>query len=241
MNDKPSILARIALWFGAFAFVAAIVGPLFAHFEIVRPMVGFSVLLVGLLDALIALVCGAIALWRGGPESRGSALGGLIPAVLVLGAIFFSASRGAGPRINDITTDTQNPPQFSQALRIEENEGRDMSYPGESFASQQRDGYGEIGPLGLAEAPAEAFARIYEVAKQVDTWEITLADPGTRKIEGIDTSWLFRFADDFVIEVRPGDGGASLVHMRSKSRDGKGDMGANAARIRDFFARVGTG
>ncbi len=59
-----------------------------------------------------------------------------------------------------------------------------------------------------------------------------------RKIEGVDTSWLFRFKDDFVIEVRPDGADGSLVHMRSKSRDGKGDVGANAKRIRAFFARV---
>jgi uncharacterized protein DUF1499 len=28
------------------------------------------------------------------------------------------------------------------------------------------------------------------------------------------------------------------VQMRSKSRDGKGDVGANAARIRAFFNRL---
>ena len=239
VNDKPSLLARIALWFGAFAFVAAIVGPLFAHFEIVRPMVGFAVLLVGLLDALIAMVCGAIAFFRGGAESRGTALGGIIPSLLVLAAVAFSASRGAGPRINDITTDTQNPPEFVQAARLEENRERDMTYPGESFASQQRDGYPDLAPLRLSQSPEEAFAKAYEAAKQVDSWEITHADPGTRIIEGIDTTWLFRFADDFIIQIRPADeGGGSIVQMRSKSRDGKSDMGANAARIKGFFAAI---
>jgi len=37
--------------------------------------------------------------------------------------------------------------------------------------------------------------------------------------------------------VRPRDGG-SIVEMRSKSRDGKGDIGANAKRIESFFARL---
>ena len=43
--------------------------------------------------------------------------------------------------------------------------------------------------------------------------------------------------DDFVVEVRPQDGG-SVVQMRSKSRDGKGDVGANAARIKAFFEKL---
>ncbi len=201
-------------------------------------MVGFAILALGLLDAIIALISGVVGLARGGATSRGAALGGLIPAVLILGAVIASASSGDGPRINDITTDTQNPPQFTQATRIEANHGRDMSYPGESFARQQLAGYGPIEPLALADDPSKAFARVYETAKSIETWEITLADPGQRKIEGVDTSWLFRFKDDFVIEIRADGKGGSLVHMRSKSRDGKGDLGANAARILEFFERV---
>jgi uncharacterized protein (DUF1499 family) len=34
--------------------------------------------------------------------------------------------------------------------------------------------------------------------------------------------------------VRPAEGGGAIVDVRSKSRDGRGDLGANAARIRDF-------
>lgn len=237
--DKPLLSARIALWCGGFAFVAAIVGPLFAHFEIVPPLVGFAILALGLLDALIAIVAGTIAVMRGGDASRGTAFGGIIAALLVLTPVLIAASRGFGvPRINDITTDTANPPQFTQAMRLEENAGRDLSYPGDSFATQQREGYGEIAPLQLDMDPGAAFAHVLAVANTIDTWEITLADPGVRKIEGVDTTWLFRFQDDFVIEVRPAAGEGSLVHMRSKSRDGKGDVGANAARIRSFFERV---
>jgi len=39
--------------------------------------------------------------------------------------------------------------------------------------------------------------------------------------------------DDISVRVRESGGGA-VVDIRSKSRDGKGDMGANAARIRAF-------
>ena len=239
VNERPSLAARISLWCGGFAVVAAVVGPLFAHFEIVPPMVGFIVLAIGLLDAVIGLISGLIAMLRDGPASRSSAIGGLVASLLVLGVVILAASRGgAVPRINDITTDTVNPPQFVQAARLDENVGRDLSYPGESFAVQQRAGYGEITPLALALEPGAAFGRVFETANQIESWEITLADPGRGVIEGVDTTWLFRFKDDFVIEVRADGSGGSLVHMRSKSRDGKSDVGANAARIRDFFARV---
>lgn len=201
-------------------------------------MVGFGLLALGLLDAIIALISGIIALARGGPASRGAAVGGLVPAAVVLGAVLVSASTSNGPRINDIATDTENPPEFTQLPRLEENVGRDMSYPGAEFARQQLEGYGKIVPLALPIPPGDAFAKVYEVANAMETWEIVLADSGQRKIEGIDTTWLFRFKDDFVIEVRDDGKGGSLVHMRSKSRDGKGDLRANANRIAAFFEKL---
>ena len=44
---------------------------------------------------------------------------------------------------------------------------------------------------------------------------------------------IFRFVDDIAIRVRPTASG-TVVDVRSKSRDGRGDLGANAERIRAF-------
>ena len=41
-----------------------------------------------------------------------------------------------------------------------------------------------------------------------------------------------------MIQVRPAPDGQSLIEMRSKSRDGIGDQGVNARRIRRFFDRI---
>lgn len=61
-------------------------------------------------------------------------------------------------------------------------------------------------------------------------------------VEGVATTRLMRFRDDFVIRIRQEprgaaeDGAASVrVDMRSASRVGKGDLGANAARVRGFL------
>ena len=80
-------------------------------------------------------------------------------------------------------------------------------------------------------------SRVEAAAKQMPNWEILRSDPGAHVLEGVATSSLFRFKDDFVVEVRAQDNG-SVVQMRSKSRDGKGDIGANAARIKAFFAKL---
>jgi uncharacterized protein (DUF1499 family) len=218
---------------GIAAVVAFVVGPAIAHFRLVPPLAGFVVFDLGGLLGLIALVIGIVGAVRG----RGAGLGLALGAVTTV-AFFAIASRGGGvPRINDITTDTTNPPQFVAAGSLDANRGRDMTYPGPTFAEQQRAGYPDLAPLQLPGSPDEVFKRIDAAARQVATWQITRSDPATHALEGVDTSAVFRFQDDFVIEVRPQDGG-SVVQMRSKSRDGKGDLGANAARIKAFFAKL---
>jgi uncharacterized protein (DUF1499 family) len=233
-----SRLGRVSTWLGRLSIIAVLLGPTLAHFEIVRPLAGFALFGLGLLLAVLCLLIGLVALAIGPAGTRAATGGGLLPAVLVfLVVLAASGARSGVPRINDITTDTSDPPQFVHAQTLPENAGRDMSYPGESFASQQLAGYGEIEPLRLAIPPQEAFLRVAAAARSMDGWVITREDKETRALEGYDTSRLFRFKDDFVIVVRDSNG-QSVVQMRSKSRDGQGDVGTNAKRIRAFLARV---
>jgi uncharacterized protein (DUF1499 family) len=231
-------MARTVRLLGIIALAAFVVGPAVAHFEVVAPIQGFGVFALGILLGLLATILGAVALFRAAPGGRSTALVGLVLGLGVVTATIVAARGGAGlPRINDITTDTENPPSFVNAPNLPENSGRDMAYPGEEFARQQKAGYPNLAALRLPIPPEQAFSRVQLAARGVDSWTITREDATARALEGYDTSALFRFKDDFVIEVRPADGG-SAVHMRSKSRDGKGDVGANAKRIESFFARL---
>ena len=65
-------------------------------------------------------------------------------------------------------------------------------------------------------------------------------DPAAGTLEANDTTSFFRFVDDVSIRVTPAPGG-SRVDIRSKSRDGRGDIGANAIRIRAFRDALGGG
>jgi uncharacterized protein (DUF1499 family) len=230
-----SRLGRASTWLGRLSVVGVLLGPLLAHFELVRPFAGFVVFGVGVLLAVLCLLLGLIAVALGPASTRGSSVAGIIPAVLVVLAVFVASGGANVPRINDITTDTADPPVFVHAPTLPENVGRDMAYPGEAFARQQREGYGEIEAITLASPPDEVFKRVAASARSVDGWVITREDPAARAVEGYEVSTLFRFKDDFVIVVRDSNG-QSVVHMRSKSRDGQGDMGVNAKRIRTFLA-----
>jgi hypothetical protein len=132
------------------------------------------------------------------------------------------------PYINDITTDAGRLPQFSPP----------KDYPGH-FAELQQIGYPGLRPLELAVPPKQAFARAAETARQ-QGWEIAALDESAGRIEAVVTTRWFGFKDDVVIRVTPAAAG-SRVDMRSKSRAGRSDAGANARRIREFLARMDAG
>jgi uncharacterized protein (DUF1499 family) len=88
---------------------------------------------------------------------------------------------------------------------------------------------------------AEAYERALGLARSMPAWTVTSADAAAGTIEAVATSRVFRFQDDIAIRVRPEPGGGSRVDVRSKSRDGKGDIGANAMRIRSFVDALRAG
>lgn len=129
------------------------------------------------------------------------------------------------PYINDITTDTGTPPQFSQPKPYEAH-----------FAELQQLGYPGLRPLELAVPPAQAFARSRAAAEALG-WEIVAADPAAGRLEAVATTRWFGFRDDIAVRVSA-SGAGSRIDMRSKSRVGRSDLGANARRIEEFFTRV---
>ena len=129
------------------------------------------------------------------------------------------------PFMNDISTDTENPPQFSPPKEYE-------SY----FPEIQRRGYPGLHPLEIPLPPKQAFARAVEIARS-DGWEITATDESAGRIAAVATTRWFGFMDDVVIRITP-SGAGSRVDMRSRSRVGRSDVGTNAYRIDDFLARM---
>lgn len=140
------------------------------------------------------------------------------------------------PLIHDITTDFVDPPAFQAILPLRADAPNPPEYPGEEVAEQQRQAYPDIQPLFLDAYPAIVFDRALETARSLG-WEIVAAAPERGVIEATDTTLWFGFKDDVVIRVLAEDDG-SRVDVRSKSRVGLSDIGANAARIRAFLDRL---
>ena len=215
-----------------------------AHFAWIPPFSGFQMFLMGFLLGFIAFLMGLIGIFatRNPISAHGrkrAVVGTVLGLVAMLPVDFAMLTGPKVPAINDITTDFDNPPEFVNA--VQRNHGRNMKYDRAKYADRQLNGYGPLAPQKLTASPDEAFQTVEHTAEQMPNWTITTKDPATHTLEGYATSKLFRFNDDFVIQVRADPAGGSLVEMRSKSRDGIGDFGVNHKRIRDFFAAISPG
>jgi len=192
--------------------------------------VGFGMFGGALLAGLAAAGAAAVALAI--PRLRAGSLPMLI-AALALGAASAAVPLEhlrrlkTVPYINDITTDTEAPPQFSPPRPYQSH-----------FAELQRIGYPALAPLHLPVLPAQAFARA-RAAAQAMGWEVVAADEKGGRIEAVATTLWFGFKDDVVVRVAP-SGAGSRIDVRSRSRAGRSDLGANAKRIQDFLAALTT-
>ena len=229
--QSQSRVASTARGLGIAALAAAALGILGIQIRLLPAMAGFYAFGLGLLLGLIALIAGLVGLYT---TRSSSGLGGRRRALIGLGiglgfVLAVLSTRSADfPPINDITTDIDEPPEFRN---------RQLSYPGESFSVAQKEAYPDLTPIHVEAAPPAAFDQAVGAAESLG-WDITHWDQSGGILEATDTTAIFRFIDDVVVRVRA-DGAGSRIDMRSKSRDGRGDIGANAARIRAFRTALG--
>ena len=209
---------------------------------------GFTMLRWGGYAALAgAALTGGAALFVRGPGRRRALIvaAPLVALALATVAVPWQARRTARgvPPIHDISTDTENPPAFV-ALRDRRPGARNpVEYGGPEVAAQQRAGYPDLGPAMLPLTPAAAVAKTAAVARDLG-WTVVAVDTAAGRVEATDRTRWFGFYDDVVVRVTPvpgSDAKASRVDVRSLSRVGGGDAGANARRIRTFLARLQRG
>jgi len=237
------IPAWLAFFDGLLAIALVAAGMIGAHFYMMAGFLGFQLFVFGFLLSIIGSIAGFIGIAMTRSPQRRSArqranLGTALSLVIAIPVLVLILSGRKFPPINDITTDFDNPPEFTHAQELGPNHGRDMKYDKAKYAERQQSGYGPLAPMVMTGDAASTFEKVKAPAAEMPQWQITSTDPGSMTLEGVCTTSLFRFQDDFVIQVRPGEPGKSLVEMRSKSRVGIGDFGTNYHRIVHFFDRL---
>ncbi|MDX1586489.1 MAG: DUF1499 domain-containing protein [Balneolaceae bacterium] len=140
------------------------------------------------------------------------------------------------PPIHDITTDTQNPPEFQAIVPLRADAPNKTEYGGKDVAEAQKAFYDGLETLRLPVPPSEAYDRALQAARQMP-WEIVSENKEDLRIEAFHKLPWFGFIDDVVIRVDTTDNG-SKIDVRSVSRVGRGDLGVNAERIENYLSEI---
>src|SRR5574340_366967 len=233
--------AYVAFAIAAFAALTALASGFGHRFGFWTYGFGFMLLGVaawaGAAGALLSLGAGAWALRSGGRRALLLSVAGIAAGALTFGVPWMQVRHARSvPPIHDISTDTRQPPEFVALLQTRREAPNGADYGGAQVAEAQQRGYPDIAPLTYPAPAADAFARCLDAARALG-WEIAAADAKALRIEATDRTLFFGFRDDIVIRITPLDS-ASRVDVRSASRVGRSDLGANARRIRAFFRRL---
>lgn len=198
------------------------------HFSIGLPIFALSCVLA----LLVIIVLVIISLLPRYQQQRRVALMNILPAIPpALLIVMVLLSSGEYPAIHDITTNTEDPPVFDIAMERRGADANSIDIKPEAIALQ-REYYPDLSTIESSLSPSDAFSRAAEVAIELN-WKIYNSDPRKGLLEAAYTSFWFGFTDDVVIRIRP-TGSGTEIDLRSVSRVGRGDLGANAKRIKAF-------
>jgi len=249
---------KIRRWVRKLAIALAIIGPLIfilaalgyrtgifdlrTSLGVLSQNVGPKVLMLGLGISLISVLLSWFVRPRKGLIISLLAflvsLGGLINLVGVKSTV------EKLPFIHDITTDPEDPPKFTKTIidartkteatnTLEYFEKKDKE-DGTLVSVLQSKHYPEIRPVRRSEKPDEVFGQAEDMIKSMG-WKVVTVDKENRVLEATDTSFWYGFKDDVIIRIRPSKNGGSLIDMRSVSRVGGSDLGANAERLQKLI------
>ncbi len=241
--EQLKMSSRALLLSAVIMIIILITGPFGYKFGLVPLLPSLASLLVAMLGSaivlLVALVFIFLAIKNGLGRNRNMLLLtvalSLVPIIIMAPQIVKGRSV---PPIHDITTDTDNPPAFNAIVKLRVHAANDLEYgseaiPADEMAELQAIAYPAVQPLHTPMEPLDAVTRAEEVLREQGL-KIVTVDEEALMVEATATTYWFGFKDDLVVRVTPGSDG-SIVDVRSVSRVGQSDLGANAARIEKFL------
>ncbi len=181
--------------------------------------------------AIVALTLSAYGLFKTRPQGQQRGLliaiiGMVLSLPIITASGLFEYNAKIYPRINDISTDTLDPPSFWDV-------DEPMEYPEERVAKLQQTAYPDLVPLLLPVTSEQAFKHALAIITD-EGWDVVAKVPGEGRIEAEVSSLLYGFKDEVVVRIATSNGGA-IVDVRSRSRIGHIDRGTNAKRIRNYL------
>lgn len=203
------------------------------RFELWHFSIGLAIMGIALASSLLIQIINAVWLFRRPTAAtkrilRSACFIALPPLIIIASVIRHS---GDNAMIHNISTNIDNPPTFIAAIDKRGEHSNDLAYTADIAAIQQR-AYPEVHPIISTLTPEQAYNRALTVAKSLG-WQVYYSAPEQNHIEAVDTTFWFGFKDDIVIKISTNNSG-SRIDLRSVSRVGKSDLGANAKRIIEF-------
>lgn len=206
--------------------------------------VGIPLLLAGIVIGLLALASTFFVSPRRGVIV--SLIGAIVPALGLGYGLHIRTTAQKLPAIHDVSTDWREPLKFSaETLKARGPQSNPVSldgrlpgdYPVESLRNRPYEtliaaSYPDIMPVIVGGRRDEAFGKVLAAARKMG-WRVTHADRAAGRIEATATSFWFGFTDDIVVRLSDREL-TQKVDIRSVSRVGVSDIGANARRIIAF-------
>ena len=235
LEEPPSRLAVWARRLAVFSLAVAALAILIERadmLEIVPVLVTFGAALALSVLAILLAVASFVALWNNGGPGFAQAITAMLIGAGLLAYPGYLAYQGYRlPPITDITTDPVDPPRFEVVARLRPPDT--SVYPGRATAELQKEAWPDIEPLMVNVTPKAAFDGAMAVITK-RKWRIVDSRPPLANreghIEAIARTPIMGFRDDVVVRIRPVRDGAK-VDIRSASRYGTTDFGANATRV----------
>ncbi|MFU8763086.1 MAG: DUF1499 domain-containing protein [Haliea sp.] len=181
---------------------------------------------------ILLLLMVLLALPKYRQRSRQIGLGALLALPGTLLFLSVLGTRGDYPAIHDITTDLNDPPVFTHAPDLRGPSSNSLAVKPDTLGVQ-REAYPDLTSLRSERSASNAYRHALEVAAGLG-WDIVWQNPESGTIEAVETTAIMAFKDDIAIRIRSAAEG-SVIDLRSVSRVGVGDIGANAKRIRAFI------
>ena len=198
---------------------------------------------VGLALAVLIAIVSLIRIWFGGQTGAGNNFAAIIVGLIGLAIpAYFMSKAFLLPELTDIQTSPTDPLQFTVLMEERPRDANPLGSPTQEQVQLQAEAYNDIGPIVVDRPAGAVFTVVNEAVKQLG-WNVLVneapGESGIGRIEATDSSLIMGFTDDVVVRVK-GDDTSAVVDVRSASRYGRSDLGANAERIRAFEDEVNT-
>ena len=196
----------------------------------------------GLVLAIIVAVVGLVRIWFGGQIGAAQAFAGIAIALIGLALPLLLSLAVLPAAAAQRHSDDAAPADGVQAacgpcvppMPIA------SSSPTSPPPKSSEKAYPDIRPMELERSATETFDIVHEAVKRLG-WTIVLNEPpdGDQpgRIEATDRTMIMGYTDDVLVRVT-GDDAHAFIDVRSVSRYGMHDLGANAEHIRALFAEV---